>query len=55
MFGLFKSKTQKEKLQIQYKKLMKEGYDLQSVNRRASDAKYKEAQDILDQIETLEQ
>lgn len=33
---------------------MKEGYELQSINRRDSDQKYLEAQEILDQIERLE-
>ncbi len=55
MFGLFKKKTDLEKLQEQYKKKMKEGYDLQSINRSDSDQKYVEAQQILDKIELLEQ
>ena len=54
MFGLFKKKSEVEKLQDQYKKLMKEGYDLQSVNRSASDQKYFEADQILKKIETLQ-
>lgn len=54
MFGLFKRKTEIEKLQDQYKKLMKEGFDLQSVNRSASDQKYFEADQILKKIDTLQ-
>ena len=54
MFGLFKRKTENEKLQDQYKKLMKEGFDLQSVNRSASDQKYLEADQILKKIDTLQ-
>ncbi|MFY0631437.1 MAG: Lacal_2735 family protein [Flavobacteriaceae bacterium] len=54
MFGLFKKKSEVEKLQDQYKKKMKEGYDLQSINRSDSDQKYLEAQKILDKIEQLE-
>lgn len=54
MFGLFKKKSEIEKLQNQYKKKMKEGYDLQSVDRTASDRKYGEAQEILDKLEALE-
>ena len=53
MFGIFKNKTEKEKLEIQYKKLMEEGFKLQSINRSASDQKYLEAQNILDKIESL--
>lgn len=54
MFGLFKKKSEAEKLQDQYKKLMKEGYDLQSSDRRASDQKYYEADQILQKIESLQ-
>ena len=54
MFVLFKRKTEIEKLQDQYKKLMKEGFDLQSVNRSASDQKYLEADQILKKIGTLQ-
>jgi len=54
MFGLFKKKSEVEKLQDQYKKLMKEGYDLQSINRSASDQKYLEADNILKKIEALQ-
>lgn len=54
MFGLFKKKTKVQKLEEQYKKKMKEGYDLQSIDRSASDQKYVEADLILKQIESLE-
>jgi len=54
MFGIFKKKSALEKLEDQYQKKMKEGYKLQSINRRDSDQKYLEAQEILDQIERLE-
>ena len=54
MFGLFKRKTEIEKLQDQYKKLMKEGFDLQSVNRSTSDQKYLEADQILKKIDALQ-
>ncbi len=54
MFGIFKKKSALEKLEDQYQKKMKEGYELQSINRRDSDQKYLEAQEILDQIERLE-
>lgn len=54
MFGLFKKKSQTEKLQEEYKKLMSEAHKLSQVNRTAGDAKYAEAQDILNKIEVLE-
>jgi len=54
MFGLFKKKNEKEKLQEAYKKLMKEAYDLSASNRSASDNKYAEADVIMKKIENLE-
>lgn len=53
MFGLFKRKTETEKLQNRYKKLMAEWHDLSSINRSASDAKYAEAQKVLNQLDEL--
>ncbi|GAA4806355.1 Lacal_2735 family protein [Litoribaculum gwangyangense] len=53
MFGLFKKKTELEKLQDKYKSLMKEWHALSSVNRAESDKKYAEAEDIAKQIEAL--
>lgn len=53
MFGLFKKKSKIELLQIQYKKLLKEQYDLSKINRSESDAKYTQAQQILEEIEIL--
>ena len=53
MFGLFKKKSELEKLQEKYKKLMEEAFQLQSINRRDSDAKYLEADHILKNIEEL--
>lgn len=53
MFGLFKKKSEVEKLQEQYKKLMEEGYKLQSINRSDSDQKYLEADNLLKKIEAL--
>ncbi len=54
MFGLFKSKSPKEKLNAQYKKLLKEAHQLSTSNRSKSDEKMAEANAILDQIEALE-
>jgi len=53
MLGLFKKKTEAEKLNKKYDKLMQEGYELSTVNRKASDAKYAEADQVMKQIENL--
>jgi len=50
MFGIFKKKTPIEKLQDRYKKLMSEWHQLSSTDRSASDAKYAEAQTVLNEI-----
>lgn len=55
MFGLFKKKTEKDKLMGQYKKLMKESFELSTQNRSKSDDKAAEADRIMKQIEALEQ
>ena len=54
MFGLFKKKTELEKLQSQYEKLMKEAFDLSKINRSAGDEKYAQADKIQKQIEALQ-
>jgi hypothetical protein len=53
MFGIFKKKSPIEKLQDRYKKLMSEWHQLSSTDRSASDAKYAEAQSILNEIDNL--
>ena len=53
MFSLFKKKSEVEKLQGKYKKLLEESYKLSHSNRAASDEKAAEAENILQQIEAL--
>ncbi|MGA1226595.1 MAG: Lacal_2735 family protein [Tamlana sp.] len=53
MFGIFKKKSELEKLQDRYKSLMKDWHALSSVNRAESDKKYAEAEVIAKQIEEL--
>ena len=53
MFGLFKKKTEKEKLQEQYEKLLREAYLLSSTNRKKSDQKTFEADVVMKQLEAL--
>jgi hypothetical protein len=54
MFGLFKKKSAKDKLQEKYRKLMEEAYRLSHSNRKASDEKTAEAEAILRRIEEME-
>jgi hypothetical protein len=53
MFNLFKKKTEKEKLEKEYKKCLEEAYALSTSNRSASDTKTAEANKILEAIEKL--
>jgi len=53
MFGLFKKKTELEKLQEKYQKLMKEAFDLSKINRSAGDSKYAEADEVHKKIEAI--
>ena len=55
MFGLFKKKTEKEKLQEKYAKLLKEAHALSTTNRKLSDEKVFEAEEIMKKIEQLNQ
>ena len=54
MFGLYKKKTELEKLELQHKKLLEEAFKLSKTNRSASDQKQLEAQQVLDKIEALQ-
>jgi len=51
--GLFSRKSEKEKLNEKYKKLIDEAYKLSHTDRRASDLKTAEADAVLKQIEAL--
>lgn len=53
MFGLFKKKSEKEKLYEQYQKLTKEAHSLSSTNRKLSDQKVYEAEEIMKKLEKL--
>ena len=53
MLNIFKKKSKAEKLNAQYKKLLEESYKLSTTNRRLSDSKVAEANEILKQIELL--
>jgi cytochrome b involved in lipid metabolism len=53
MFGLFKKKSTKEKLQEQYAKLLKEAHTQSTSNRKLSDQKTFEAEEVMKQIEMM--
>ena len=53
MFGLFKKKSKKEKLQDLYNKKKEQAFKLSRTNRKESDKLEKEANDILIEIENL--
>lgn len=53
MFNLFKKKSNKEKLYAKYKKLMKEAHTLSTSNRKLSDQKVFEAEELMKEIERL--
>lgn len=53
MFGLFKQKSEKEKLQAQYEKLLKKSHELSTTNRAQSDKVAAQAEEIAQKIEKL--
>jgi len=53
MFNLFKKKSEVDKLSDKYKKLMEESYKLSTSNRKQSDAKRAEAEEVLKKIDVL--
>jgi hypothetical protein len=55
MFGILKKKTEIEKLEIKYKALLKEAYDLSKTNRSKSDQKTFGAEEVYKQIEILKE
>jgi hypothetical protein len=55
MFGLFKKKSEKEKLYELYDKKKKQAFILSKSNRKESDKLEKEAFDIMQKIEALEE
>jgi len=54
MFGLFKKKSEKEKLQEKYEKLQKESFELSTTNRKLADQKAFEANEVMKEIENLD-
>jgi hypothetical protein len=53
MFKLFKKKSESDKLELKYKKLMEEAFKLSTINRTLSDEKTEQANGVLKEIENL--
>jgi uncharacterized protein Yka (UPF0111/DUF47 family) len=53
MFGIFRKKSEKEKLQEIYAKMMSEAHKLSQSNRTAADKKMAEAEEIAKKIKQL--
>ena len=51
---MFGSSSEKDKLQQKYNKLLEEAYELSRTNRKKSDMKRGEAEEIAKQIDELE-
>lgn len=54
MLGLFKKKSEKQKLQEKYKKLLNESYKLSHTDRRGSDLKRAEAEELAIRISQMQ-
>lgn len=54
MFGLFKKKSEKDKLYVLYRKLSKEAHSFSTINRKLSDQKAYEAEEVMKKIVKLE-
>ena len=54
MFGLFKKKTEKEKLEDLHASLLVEAHKLSTINRTKSDEKVAEADAVLKKLEALD-
>lgn len=55
LFSIFSKKTAKQKLEEQYKLLLKESFDLSKIDRSKSDAKRAEAEELMRQIEQIKE
>ncbi len=53
MFGLFKKKDPREELEKRYKELLAESFRLSTVNRKASDLKRAEAEELIEEMNKL--
>lgn len=54
MFGLFKKKSEREKLIAKHEALLKEAFDLSKIDRTRSDAKTAEAEELWKKIQAMD-
>ena len=54
MLVLFKKKSKKEQLQLKYEKLIREWHKLSKTDRKMSDMKYAEAEEVMKLIESMD-
>ena len=52
--GIFRKKTEADRLRKQYQRLMKEAYQFSRTDRKGSDMKYAEADAIMQRIQEIE-
>ncbi|WP_414675564.1 Lacal_2735 family protein [Marivirga sp.] len=55
MFGLFKKKSEKEKLNEEYKKLLAEYHKLSSIDRKKADQKMAEAEEVAKKMDAIKE
>lgn len=55
MFSFFKKKSPLDKLRKEYKKLSEEAHRLSTTDRKASDLKRMEAEEVMKKIESLKE
>ena len=53
MFGLFKKSSTKEKLEKKYRDLMAQAHKYSTTNRKLSDQKVQEAEEVMKELEHL--
>ena len=53
MFGLFKKSNPKEKLEKKYRDLMEQAHKYSTTNRKLSDQKVQEAEEVMQELERL--
>ena len=53
MFGIFKKKTEVDKLSDKYRQLLKEAHKLSKINRTQSDVKFAEAMAVQSEMDKL--
>lgn len=53
MFGFFKKKSPLEKLQLEYKALLSQAHKLSKIDRKRSDQKMAEADEVLKKMNQL--